>query len=577
MISLLKIQKWMEENNKDVLLINRTDEFLSEYIAPYAERLKWLTKFSGSAGRAIIEKNKAYIYVDGRYTNQVKQEVDKNFFEIEHLKEYWTKLEKYKKEKKIIALDESLHSINEVNKLEEIFKFSKSSLSFLESNPIDFFWKDQPKFPNSLAFLHEEKYAGDKTINKIKKIQYKIKQDSIDYYLLNTLDSIAWLLNIRGNDINYTPLICCYVIIPKTGKVELFIEKKKIKKIINRIDKYVNVNSFKNFKLFINKIKIQKTIGIDKKESPYLFKKICKDTGLKIHYLENPCLYLKAKKNLVEIEGAKKANIRDGVTISKFLYWLKNKIDIGKMDEIKSSQYLLALRKKNELFYSPSFETISAFGKHAALPHYRVSKKSNLRFKKNQIYLFDSGGQYSFGTTDVTRTICFSKPSKRIKNIFTRVLKGHIAVATNNLNKTKKGYLIDKKARSPLAKINLDYGHGTGHGVGYFLNVHEGPQSLSKNNNVKLQEGMILSNEPGFYKEKHFGIRIENLIYISKLKKGLIFKNLTFAPIDRDLIDYSMLDKKEKIYLSQYNSETYLKISKYLNKNEKKWLVKLIN
>ena len=321
MISLLKIQKWMEENNKDVLLINRTDEFLSEYIAPYAERLQWLTKFSGSAGRAIIEKNKAYIYVDGRYTNQVKQEVDKNFFEIKHLKEYWTKLEKYKKEKKIIALDESLHSINEVTKLEEIFKFSKCSLSFLESNPIDFFWKDQPKFPNSLAFLHEEKYAGDKTINKIKKIQYKIKQASIDYYLLNTLDSIAWLLNIRGNDINYTPLICCYVIIPKTGKVELFIEKKKIKKIINRIDKYVNVNSFKSFKLFINKIKIQKTIGIDKKESPYLFKKICKGIGLKIHYLENPCLYLKAKKNLVEIEGAKKANIRDGVTISKFLYW----------------------------------------------------------------------------------------------------------------------------------------------------------------------------------------------------------------------------------------------------------------
>ena len=473
MISLLKIQKWMEENNKDVLLINRTDEFLSEYIAPYAERLQWLTKFSGSAGRAIIEKNKAYIYVDGRYTNQVKQEVDKNFFEIKHLKEYWTKLEKYKKEKKIIALDESLHSINEVNKLEEIYKFSKCSLSFLESNPIDFFWKDQPKFPNSLAFLHEEKYAGDKTINKIKKIQYKIKQASIDYYLLNTLDSIAWLLNIRGNDINYTPLICCYVIIPKTGKVELFIEKKKIKKVINRIDKYVNVHSFKSFKLFINKIKIQKTIGIDKKESPYLFKKICKDTGLKIHYSENPCLYLKAKKNLVEIEGAKKANIRDGVTISKFLYWLKNKIDIDKMDEIKASQYLLALRKKNELFYSPSFETISAFGKHAALPHYRVSKKSNLRFKKNQIYLFDSGGQYFDGTTDITRTVIIGKPNNEQKDRFTRVLKGHIAIAVVKFPKNSKGSSIDHLARKWLNEINCDFVHGTGHGIGSFLSVHE--------------------------------------------------------------------------------------------------------
>jgi len=576
MISLLKIQKWMEENNKDVLLINRTDEFLSEYIAPYAERLQWLTKFSGSAGRAIIEKNKAYIYVDGRYTNQVKQEVDKNFFEIKHLKEYWTKLEKYKKEKKIIALDESLHSINEVNQLEKIFKFSKCSLSFLERNPIDFFWKDQPKFPNSLAFLHEEKYAGDKTINKIKKIQYKIKQDSIDYYLLNTLDSIAWLLNIRGNDINYTPLICCYVIIPKTGKVELFIEKKKVKKIIYRIDKYVNVNSFKNFKLFINKIKIQKTIGIDKKESPYLFKKICKDTGLKIHYLENPCLYLKAKKNLVEIEGAKKANIRDGVTISKFLYWLKNKIDIGKMDEIKASQYLLALRKKNELFYSPSFETISAFGKHAALPHYRVSKKSNLRFKKNQIYLFDSGGQYFDGTTDITRTVIIGKPNNEQKDRFTRVLKGHIAIAVVKFPKNSKGSSIDHLARKWLNEINCDFDHGTGHGIGSFLSVHEGPQRIAKNQGQSdgiLKEGMIVSNEPGYYKEEKYGIRIENLILcVVNGKNSLRFETISWAPIDRDLIKVSLLTKDEIDWVNNYHNKVYENLNKYLDEDERNWL-----
>ena len=576
MISLLKIQKWMEENNKDVLLINRTDEFLSEYIAPYAERLQWLTKFSGSAGRAIIEKNKAYIYVDGRYTNQVKQEVDKNFFEIKHLKEYWNKLEKYKKEKKIIALDESLHSINEVTKLEEIFKFSKCSLSFLESNPIDFFWKDQPKFPNSLAFLHEEKYAGDKTINKIKKIQYKIKQASIDYYLLNTLDSIAWLLNIRGNDVMFTPLIYCYVIIPKTGKVELFIEKKKIKKIINRIDKYVNVHSFKSFKLFINKIKIQKTIGIDKKESPYLFKKICKDTGLKIHYLENPCLYLKAKKNLVEIEGAKKANIRDGVTISKFLYWLKNKIDIDKMDEIKASQYLLALRKKNELFYSPSFETISAFGKHAALPHYRVSKKSNLRFKKNQIYLFDSGGQYFDGTTDITRTVIIGKPNDEQKDRFTRVLKGHIAIAIVKFPKNSMGSSIDHLARKWLNEINCDFDHGTGHGIGSFLSVHEGPQRIAKNQGQSdgiLEEGMIVSNEPGYYKEGKYGIRIENLILcVVNGKNSLQFETISWAPIDRDLIKVSLLTKDEIDWVNNYHNKVYENLNKYLDEDERNWL-----
>ena len=216
-------------------------------------------------------------------------------------------------------------------------------------------------------------------------------------------------------------------------------------------------------------------------------------------------------------------------------------------------------------------------GPNSAIIHYRSNKKTNRKINKKDILLCDSGGQYKYGTTDVTRTICFDKPKNNIKNIFTRVLKGHIAVIKTNLNKVKKGNLIDKKARYWLNKIGLDYGHGTGHGVGFFLNVHEGPQALSKYNNIELKSGMILSNEPGFYKEKHFGIRIENLIYVSKVKKDLIFKNLTFAPIDKDLIDYSMLDKKEKIYLSRYNSETYLKISKYLNKNEKKWLVKLIN
>ena len=237
---------------------------------------------------------------------------------------------------------------------------------------------------------------------------------------------------------------------------------------------------------------------------------------------------------------------------------------------------LESLRKKCKDYIYPSFNTIAGSGPNSAIIHYRSSKKTNRTIKKNDIFLCDSGGQYKYGTTDVTRTVCFSKPKSRIKNIFTRVLKGHIAVATNDLDKIKKGYQIDNKAREFLKKINLDYGHGTGHGVGFFSNVHEGPQAISKFNSVEIKEGMIVSNEPGYYEEGKFGIRIENLVYAIKEKNKLLFKNLTLAPIDNDLIEKSLLNKKEKDYLLKYNLDVYSKISKYLNKNEKNWLLKSI-
>ena len=254
---------------------------------------------------------------------------------------------------------------------------------------------------------------------------------------------------------------------------------------------------------------------------------------------------------------------------------MKNKKTNG-VSELSAEKKLENFRKKNKNFLYPSFNTIAGTGPNGAIIHYRANKKTNRKIKKNDIFLCDSGGQYKFGTTDVTRTICFTNQNKKIKNIFTRVLKGHIAVAITNLKKINKGYLIDKRARKSLREINLDYGHGTGHGVGFFLNVHEGPQSISKYNKVKIKEGMILSNEPGYYKENKFGIRIENLVYVAKEGSNLFFKNLTFAPIDIDLINFKLLNKIEKKYLSNYHSEIYYKISKYLSNNEKKWIQKLI-
>jgi Xaa-Pro aminopeptidase len=269
------------------------------------------------------------------------------------------------------------------------------------------------------------------------------------------------------------------------------------------------------------------------------------------------------------------AHIEDGAALTKFLYWIKSKKNFN-LTEIDAEKKLENFRKKNTNFLYPSFNTIAGSGPNSAIIHYRANKNSNRKIKKTDIFLCDSGGQYKYGTTDVTRTVCFSKPTSKIKNIFTRVLKGHIAVSNTNLNKINTGEKIDKRARVSLKKINLDYSHGTGHGVGYFLNVHEGPQSISKFNNVKIRPGMIVSNEPGYYKKKKFGIRIENLVYVKKDKKNIQFKNLTLAPIDIDLINFKMLNSTEKKYLHNYHLDIYSKISKYLANSEKKWLLDLI-
>jgi len=579
MLSLKKIQNWMKKNTKDIFIINRTDEFLSEYIAPYAERLKWISKFSGSAGRAIIEQDKAYVFVDGRYTNQANEEVDTNYFEIKHLQDYWFHLQEYKKENKILVLDESLHSISEVERIKNIYNHSKITLEFLDKNPIDLNWENQPLYPNSIAFLHEEKYSGEASQDKIAKLQQTLQLTFIDYYLLSSLDSIAWLLNIRGNDIKHTPLLYCYVVIPSHGKIQLFVNKKKIASLINYLESLVDTHLFESIGQYIKFLDNKKIIGMDEKETSYRFKNICLKAGLTINNFENPCVYPKAIKNSVELEGAKNANLRDGVSMSKFLYWLKNKMDVHNTDEIKAADYLYNLRKKNDLFHSLSFDTISAFDLHAALPHYRVTEESNLSFKKNSIYLVDSGAQYKDGTTDITRTIIIGDANYEQKDRFTRVLKGHIAIAEVQFDINTKGSQIDSLARISLNKIGCDYDHGTGHGIGSFLSVHEGPQRISKSQGQSdgiIKEGMILSNEPGYYEEGKFGIRIENLlICCSKNLNSLYFENISWAPIDRDLIDISLLDETEIEWINKYHQKVNDNISPYLVTGEKEWLYKV--
>ena len=578
MNNLQKIQKYLQENNISLFIVNRTDEFLNEYIAPYAERLEWISNFSGSAGRAIIQQKKAFIFIDGRYTFQAHQQVDAQYYNIEHLKDYWQYLENNIEINSSIGVDPTLHSNSEIKKIEELAKKKKSFVKYLKKNPIDDLWNDQPPYPQSQAFIHEVKYAGKSSIDKLHNLQSILISSSIDYYLLASLDSIAWLLNIRGNDILHIPLIISFAIVPHSGKIELFVDNSKMTNIEKKLQDIVNFHSFNDIEDYLKKIN-NSVVGMDEDRTAYNFHKICNDNNISTKYLPDPCVYPKAQKNSTELSGARNANIRDGLSITRFLYWLKNEINIKTTDEIKAADYLYDLRKENDLFYSLSFDTISAIDEHAALPHYRVTFESNLSFRNNSIYLVDSGAQYLDGTTDITRTIIIGKPTEEQRDRFTRVLKGHIAIASATFEIKTKGSILDSLARKSLQDIGCDYDHGTGHGIGSFLSVHEGPQRIAKSQGLsdgEIREGMILSNEPGFYKKEEYGIRTENLIVAyRKSDNTLGFETISWAPIDIDLIDINILSSSEIVWLNNYHQKVYEKLSDKLDMREREWLQKV--
>ena len=385
---------------------------------------------------------------------------------------------------------------------------------------------------------------------------------------------MAWILNIRGGDSPNSPIPNSRLIISKYKKIFLISNIRKSIKIIK--EKIINSDQLINVENFSKKILQLKgnNFILDDKSCSIYFENIIK-SKFNIIKREDPTYLLKAIKNKTEIKNMINVHILDGVAVTKFIYWMK-KINKKEINEIQAQEKLEKFRKMNKDYLYPSFDTIAGSGKNGAIVHYRAKKEDCRTIKKNDIFLCDSGGQYKFGTTDVTRTMCFSKPKLPVQNIFTKVLKGHIAVVNANLKKDNTGSKIDKKAREFLKKSKLDYAHGTGHGVGFFLNVHEGPQSISKINNVKIREGMILSNEPGFYKKDSFGIRIENLVFVKKIRKKIVFENLTLAPIEKELINHRLLSPAEKDYLFKYHINVYSKISKYLNLNERKWLASFI-
>ena len=564
MISTLK--KIIKSKNIDGYIIPKNDMFFSEYSNP--DRLKFLTKFTGSAGISIVTLNKNFLFIDGRYKLQAQNECGKNFkilqIPFETPKSVLSKF----KNKLSLGYDPNLFTSKSLVSI----LGNKHELIPLE-NLIDKFFikKKKIKIKNFYSLSH--KIVGETSKSKVSKIVKILKKKKIDNIFISAPENVSWLLNIRGYDNPYSPIPNCRIILNKNKKIFFFSNLKKIKKIKKTLD-YKNCK-FCEFEDFTNILSIVggKTFIIDENSCSIFNESLIRSKFI-IKDKIDPCYYLKSIKNKTEIKNMKEAHIADGVALTKFIYLFKNKKK--KLTEITAEKVLDNLRKKNKNYLYPSFNTIAGSGPNSAIIHYRSNKKTNRTINKKDIFLLDSGGQYKYGTTDVTRTLCIQSPSKEIRNIYTRVLQGHIAVAQSNLKIYKTGNQIDKNARKPLKKINLDYPHGTGHGVGYFLNVHEGPQSISKSNKIILKKGMMLSNEPGFYKKNKFGIRIENLIYIDEKKGGLFFQNLTYAPIDKDLINFKILNKTEKNYLFRYHLEVYNLLSKYLNYDERKWLTKLI-
>jgi len=556
------LRKKFHKYKIDGYIIPKNDDYFSEYAKN--DRLKTITKFSGSAGIAVILKKKNYLFVDGRYTIQAYQESSKSFNIIEiHKKLPHKVIKNYN-----LGYDPSLFTNKTLKKY-----FAHNNLISIGQNLIDEISIFKEKITKPFYSL-EKKIVGETHQSKISKVASFLNSKKADFLFVSAPENVAWLLNIRGHDNPNSPIPNARLIIDKNKKIHLFSEKTKTFNIIKekKIKKDQVINN-SEFLTIINQLPGRNFI-IDNKTCSIFYENIIK-TKFKILKLNDPIYKLKSIKNMCEIKHMIEAHKKDGLALTRFIYWIKN-INKKTITEVDAQNKLEKFRKLNKNYLFPSFNTIAGTGSNGAIVHYRATSKNTQKIFKRDIFLVDSGGQYKYGTTDVTRTICFTEQKLAIKNAYTNVLKGHIAVVKTNLNKTNTGKKIDIRARKFLKKDGKDYAHGTGHGVGFFLNVHEGPQSISKYNNIKIEKGMILSNEPGYYKENHFGIRIENLVYAKKLKKKLSFENLTLVPIEKDLINYQLLDEYEKDYLFRYHLKIYYEYSDSLNKKERMWLASLI-
>jgi Xaa-Pro aminopeptidase len=564
-----QLRNILNKQNCDAYIIPKNDEYFGEYVPKNKDRLKFISGFTGSTGLALILKNKSYLFVDGRYTLQAKKEIYKDFkiCEIPKIKPYYI-LKNLNKEI-TLGFDPKLFTSNT---LKNIISNSLIKIKPINNNLIDTIWKNKTKVNNNKFYILEKKYHGESFVNKISKVSKFLKFKDIHYLLTTAVENISWLLNIRGSDASSSPLTNGKILFNKNGKIIFFTNIKKItpqiKKSFGKKVIFIKEQLIVNY---LRKIENSKIL-IDKKTCSFYYEKNIHSSN-KLIDIEDPIYLLKAIKNKTEISNAKIAHLFDGIALTKFIFWLKNNYKKTKITEVSAQNKLEKYKKQNKNYLYPSFNTISGFGGNGAIVHYRSNNNTNKEIKGNNLYLLDSGSQYFYGTTDVTRTIAIGNLSSFQKKIYSYVLKSHIAVASYKLKKSTLGKHIDKIARVPLLKLGYNYSHGTGHGVGYFLNVHEGPQGLSPFNNHKILPGMILSNEPGFYKENNFGIRIENLIYCKKINNNHSkFINLTMVPIDKDCINNKLFNKNEINWINNYHQKIFYILKPFMNNTELKLL-----
>ncbi|HHF2883220.1 TPA: aminopeptidase P family protein [Vibrio diabolicus] len=575
------IREWLIQHNIDALLVPHEDEYLGEYVPAHNERLHWLTGFTGSAGAAVITKDKAAIFVDGRYTVQVTKQVPGDLFEYRHLIEEpaldWV-LDNLPT-KASVAIDPRMHSSAWLD-MAQAKLAGKLELNILTNNPIDELWHDRPAPVVSDVRLMPTEAVGQPSESKRQEIAQLVKKAGADSAVITALDSICWLLNVRGLDVSRLPVLLSHAILHADSTVEYFLDPARLPADFDaHVGTGVTVHHPEALQSRLEAMTGKKVL-VDPAISNAWFKLVLQNSGASVIAAADPCLMPKAAKNAVEIAGMKACHIRDGVAMSKFLCWLDAEVAAGNLhDEATLADKLEAFRSEDPTLMDLSFDTISAAGGNAAMCHYNHENQPEPgKLELNTLYLVDSGGQYLDGTTDITRTIAIGQPSQEMIKQFTLALKGHIGVARARFPKGTRGYQIDTLARQHLWAEGYDYDHGTGHGVGHFLSVHEGPASISKKQiDVPLTEGMVLSNEPGYYRADAFGIRIENLELVVETPTNgdfpvLSFESLTRCPIDKRNINVDMLTRPELAWLNDYHQKVWDEISPLVEGDVKEWL-----
>ena len=575
------LRQEMARRGLDGFVVPRADAHQGEYVPPCDERLAWIAGFTGSAGTVVILKDKAALFVDGRYTVQGRAQTNAAIFDVvathETSVEQWLERECHGL---AIGYDVWLHTRDGAKRIEAAVAKAGGTARPLSENPIDAVWRDRPAPPRAAVVTHDPQFAGEGAAEKIARVQAALKKEKCDGLVISDPHNLCWLLNIRGGDLNHTPLALGYGFVPADGKPALFMAEAKIgPEVRNVLSPLCQLVDDREFRAALQKnIGESQTIRLDAATAGVGLIALVEKAGATSDVAADPIHRMKAAKNKVELEGAREAHRRDGVAMARFLHWLDQEAPQGRLDEIQAAEKLEEFRRDTNVLCDLSFPSISAAGPHAAMPHYRVTRATNRKIGQG-IYLIDSGGQYRDGTTDITRTIAVGAVSETMKDRYTRVLKGHIAIATAVFPKGTTGGQIDALARMPLWQAGLDFDHGTGHGIGSFLSVHEGPQRIAKIGPAPFEPGMIISNEPGFYQEGAFGIRIENLVIVEKRdipggdREMYGFETITLAPIDTRLVNPMLMTREEITWLNDYHARVRETLSPLVDEETRSWLV----